>query len=116
MATLSNSFPKQSDLTAVIIPGSPALTLSFSQLNAQISSFQQKLAHLGICHGAAVSIALPNSIEFIVRGIMSLSVSSSLIGVDIFSGYRLATRVSISISRFVLVDAQLTTIVELPLH
>jgi acyl-CoA synthetase (AMP-forming)/AMP-acid ligase II len=73
MATLSNCFPKQSDLTAVIIPGSPALTLSFSQLNAQIDSFQQKLADLGVSHGAAVSIALPNSIEFIVRQTIALS-------------------------------------------
>jgi acyl-CoA synthetase (AMP-forming)/AMP-acid ligase II len=66
MTTLSNSFPKKSDSTAVIIPGSPALTLSFSQLSAQIASFQQKLAELGISKGDAVSIALPNSIEFIV--------------------------------------------------
>jgi len=68
MSTLSNSFPKQSDSTAVIIPGKSALAFSFTQLNGHISSFQQKLASLGIANGSAVSIALPNSFEFIVRG------------------------------------------------
>ncbi|KAF2420570.1 acetyl-CoA synthetase-like protein [Tothia fuscella] len=66
MTTLSNSFPKQSDSIAVIIPGDSPITLSFSQLSAQISSFQKKLADLGISKGAAVSIALPNSLEFII--------------------------------------------------
>src|ERR1700755_721308 len=66
MATLSNSFPKQSDSTAVIVPGKAPLTVSFSQLSAEISSFQNKLAKLGISRGAAVSIALPNTYEFIV--------------------------------------------------
>jgi hypothetical protein len=66
MATLSNSFPKQSDSTAVIVPGKAPLTVSFSQLSAEISSFQKKLAILGISRGAAVSIALPNTYEFIV--------------------------------------------------
>jgi acyl-CoA synthetase (AMP-forming)/AMP-acid ligase II len=72
MSTLSNSFPKQSDSTAVIIPGKSALTVSFTQLTAHISSFQQKLAALGISNGSAVSIALPNSFEFIVRGSFSV--------------------------------------------
>ncbi|RDI85280.1 hypothetical protein Vi05172_g4594 [Venturia inaequalis] len=66
MSTLSNSFPKHSDSTAVIIPGKPALTVSFTQLSAHISSYQQKLAQLGISNGSAVSIAIPNSFEFIV--------------------------------------------------
>jgi acyl-CoA synthetase (AMP-forming)/AMP-acid ligase II len=66
MTTLSNSFPTQSDSTAVVIPGDAGFSLSFTQLSAQIASFQRKLADLGISHGAAVSIALPNSIEFIV--------------------------------------------------
>ncbi|PNS14101.1 4-coumarate--CoA ligase-like 7 [Sphaceloma murrayae] len=65
-ATLSTSFPRNSDAIAVIVPGSPALQRSFSQLNADISAFQEKLAALGIAPGAAVSIALPNSYPFIV--------------------------------------------------
>jgi acyl-CoA synthetase (AMP-forming)/AMP-acid ligase II len=66
MTTLYNSFPHQSDATAVIVPGASPLSVSFTQLNAEIRSFQQKLAKLGIGHGAAVSIALINSYEFIV--------------------------------------------------
>lgn len=65
-ATLSTSFPRDSSETAVIVPGSPALKVSFSQLNADITKFQKKLAGLGITPGAAVSIALPNSYPFIV--------------------------------------------------
>ncbi|KAF2399204.1 acetyl-CoA synthetase-like protein [Trichodelitschia bisporula] len=71
MATLLTSFPRQSDATAVIVPGASPLTLSFSQLTAEISSFQKKLAALGIGHGAAVSIALPNSYEFIISFLAS---------------------------------------------
>jgi non-ribosomal peptide synthetase component E (peptide arylation enzyme) len=67
MATLSTSFPSKSDEIAVIVPGENPLSVSFTQLNAEIRSFQQKLAKLGIGHGAAVSIALANSYEFIVR-------------------------------------------------
>lgn len=66
MTTLSNSFASSSSSTAVIIPGSPALTISYAQLTADVRSFQQKLARLGISPGAAVSIALPNSYPFIV--------------------------------------------------
>ena len=66
MATLSTSFPSKSDEVAVIVPGANPLSVSFTQLNAEIRSFQQKLAKLGIGHGAAVSIALVNSYEFIV--------------------------------------------------
>ncbi|PSK34524.1 4-coumarate--CoA ligase-like 7 [Elsinoe australis] len=65
-ATLSTSFPRDSSEAAVIVPGSPALKVSFSQLNADITKFQKKLAGLGITPGAAVSIALPNSYPFIV--------------------------------------------------
>lgn len=51
----------------MIIPGTPhALTVTFQQLTAEVSSFQQKLAKLGVTPQAAVSIALPNSYEFIV--------------------------------------------------
>jgi acyl-CoA synthetase (AMP-forming)/AMP-acid ligase II len=51
---------------AVIIPGAPATTLSYSQLSQQIASFQRQLAHFGISTGDAVSIALPNTLPFIV--------------------------------------------------
>ena len=67
MATLANTIKPTGDRTAIIVPGKPkALTVSYEQLNAQISSFQNKLASLGITPQAAVSIALPNSYEFIV--------------------------------------------------
>ena len=66
MATLATSFPSKSDVTAVIVPGKNPLSVSFTQLNSEIRSFQRKLAKLGIGEGAAVSIALINSYEFIV--------------------------------------------------
>lgn len=66
MATLSTSFTKDSSETAVIVPGKPGITASFTDLSREISSFQEKLAKVGITHGSAVSIALPNSYEFIV--------------------------------------------------
>lgn len=64
--TLSNSFSKEADSTAIIIPGNPAFSVSYKQLTAEILSFQRKLARLGVTPEAAVSIALPNSYEFIV--------------------------------------------------
>lgn len=66
MSTLSNSFSTASGATAVIIPGPPALEISYTQLYSDVYAFQQKLARLGITPGAAVSIALPNSYPFIV--------------------------------------------------
>ncbi|KAI1975746.1 hypothetical protein LOZ53_004584 [Ophidiomyces ophidiicola] len=67
MSTLANSFSRNAQGTAIIIPGKPlALTVTYKQLHADILSFQTKLAKLGIKPGAAVSIALPNSYEFIV--------------------------------------------------
>lgn len=66
MTTLANSFSKTSDATAVIVPGKPALTISYKQLSAETLSFQKKLADLGITRESAVSIAIPNSYEFIV--------------------------------------------------
>lgn len=67
MATLSTSFPPSGQKAAVIIPGkATALTVTFEQLTAEVSSFQEKLAKLGVTPKAAVSIALPNSYEFIV--------------------------------------------------
>ena len=64
--TLSNSFSTIADSTALIIPGKPALRVSYNQLAAEILSFQKRLAKLGVTPQAAVSIALPNSYEFIV--------------------------------------------------
>ncbi|GAB7351994.1 hypothetical protein MBLNU459_g2515t1 [Dothideomycetes sp. NU459] len=66
MATLANSFPHSSDAVAVIVPGKPALTVSYKQLAADVLAFQQKLAKLGVAPQSAVSIALPNSYPFIV--------------------------------------------------
>nr|KMM73454.1 O-succinylbenzoate-CoA ligase [Coccidioides posadasii RMSCC 3488] len=67
MSTLANSLPGKAQSTAIIIPGKPdALTISYERLHADILAFQSKLARLGITHASAVSIALPNSYEFIV--------------------------------------------------
>src|SRR5271156_3885107 len=72
MSTLSTSFSAKSDATAIIIPFKPdALTISYKKLAADISSFQSQLADIGISHGAAVSIALPNSYEFVVSFLAS---------------------------------------------
>lgn len=65
-STLSSSFSDTSADTAIIVPNNPPLTFSFKQLSADILEFQSKLADLGINHGDAVSIALPNTYEFIV--------------------------------------------------
>ncbi|EHY55626.1 hypothetical protein HRR83_007841 [Exophiala dermatitidis] len=66
-STLSTSFSGSSPAPAVIVPSKPnALTISYQQLTRDILDFQAKLAGLGIRTGDAVSIALPNSYEFIV--------------------------------------------------
>lgn len=64
--TLENAFSKDSTSTAVIVPGSPALSVSYQKLAADVKAFQQKLAQVGVGAEAAVSIALPNTYEFIV--------------------------------------------------
>lgn len=70
--TLSTSFSATSDATAIIVPGkSNYLVVSYKQLSADISSFQQKLAKLGLTPQGAVSIALPNTYEFIVAFLAS---------------------------------------------
>lgn len=68
MATnLANSFSKDGTATAIIIPGKPEpLTVTYQHLNSDVAAFQVKLAKLGVAPGAAVSIALTNSYEFIV--------------------------------------------------
>ncbi|KAJ9607875.1 hypothetical protein H2200_007954 [Cladophialophora chaetospira] len=66
-STLSSSFSETSSATAVIVPNSPlALKVSFRHLTQDVLAFQKQLAQLGIPSGDAVSIALPNSYEFIV--------------------------------------------------
>ncbi|KAL1872256.1 hypothetical protein Plec18167_006859 [Paecilomyces lecythidis] len=67
MATLANTFGTDGSATAIIVPSKPqALTVSYKQLKSAVATFQAKLAKLGIRPGDAVSIALPNSYEFIV--------------------------------------------------
>jgi oxalate---CoA ligase len=66
MATLSSSFHQTAESPAIIIPSKPnALTLSYKQLALHIASLQKQLADLGVAPHSAVSIALPNSLEFI---------------------------------------------------
>ncbi|KAK5138238.1 hypothetical protein LTR08_003299 [Meristemomyces frigidus] len=66
MSTLSNAFSSTSSSTAIVIPGSPVLEISYQRLHADVTAFQHKLAALGITPASAVSIALPNSYPFIV--------------------------------------------------
>lgn len=67
MATLSTVLPSTGQAPAIIVPGKPdALFISSTKLNSDVSSCQRKLANLGIMPQSAVSIALPNSYEFIV--------------------------------------------------
>lgn len=67
MATLSTALSRTEISPAIIVPGKPdVLSVSYQQLNSHVSSFQKTLARLGIAPQAAVSIALPNSYEFIV--------------------------------------------------
>ena len=64
--TLEHAFSKDSTSTAVIVPGSPALTVTYKKLATDVKAFQQQLAKVGVSAEAAVSIALPNTYEFIV--------------------------------------------------
>ena len=69
MTTLATSiqFQRHGPAPAILVPSEPQpSTFSYDQLRVQVSSFQEKLASLGITPQAAVSIALPNSVEFIV--------------------------------------------------
>jgi acyl-CoA synthetase (AMP-forming)/AMP-acid ligase II len=65
MTTLENTL-QQSSATAIIVPGPPTLTVSFTKLRDDVQAFQRKLAKLGVSPQSAVSIALPNSYPFIV--------------------------------------------------
>ncbi|KAK2739112.1 hypothetical protein FQN57_006678 [Myotisia sp. PD_48] len=64
MSTLATSFSHSNPAPAVIVPGS--ITASYKRLSVDIAEFQAKLAQIGVSPGAAVSIALSNSYEFIV--------------------------------------------------
>ena len=67
MTTLFDSIPISGQGPAIIIPGRPtSLQISYEQLNTHVLLFQEGLAKLGIQAQDAVSIALPNSYEFIV--------------------------------------------------
>lgn len=67
MPTLARSFSSVSSNVAVIVPNKPsAFSVSYQQLHTHVADFQAKLARLGVGHGAAVSLALANSYEFIV--------------------------------------------------
>ncbi|KAI5857180.1 hypothetical protein BZA05DRAFT_387487 [Tricharina praecox] len=69
MATLSTSFSPSSQTPAIIIPmgtGGAGTEISYAQLQQHISSFQRRLASIGISAHSAVSVALPNTLEFIV--------------------------------------------------
>jgi oxalate---CoA ligase len=65
-STLSSSFSETSTDTAIIVPGKSAVTISYKQLTTDILEFRSKLAALGIDKGDAVSIAIPNTYEFVV--------------------------------------------------
>ena len=65
--TLQSAIQGAPDSVAVIVPSQPhALTVTYKGLVAEVASFQQKLAAIGIAQGSAVSIATVNSYEFIV--------------------------------------------------
>ncbi|KAF8545086.1 hypothetical protein BDD12DRAFT_722391 [Trichophaea hybrida] len=69
MATLSKSFSPDSPTPAIIIPtgsGGAGTTISYAHLHNLIGNFQRRLASFGISAHSAVSIALPNNLEFIV--------------------------------------------------
>ena len=67
MATLSAILPRIGQATAIIVPGkSDTFSVSYQELNSHVSLLQKQLAHLGIAPQIAVSVALPNSYEFIV--------------------------------------------------
>lgn len=67
MSTLQECLPSSASTTAIIIPGNPSSqAISYAQLSTHVSQLQGDFASLGIPPQAAVSIALPNSYEFVV--------------------------------------------------
>ncbi|KAL8669288.1 MAG: hypothetical protein Q9168_006120, partial [Polycauliona sp. 1 TL-2023] len=70
MATLTHLLNSETppEDPAIIISGpgtEPVLTITHQQLLRQCKALQQQLAQIGIGHGLAVSISLPNSYEFV---------------------------------------------------
>ena len=65
MTTLTAAISSTSSSPAIIIPDSN-LHISYPSLKAHISQLQSRLAALGIHPGSAVSISLPNTLEFAV--------------------------------------------------
>jgi len=53
-STLADAFSKDSSATAIIVPGSPALHVSYQKLTADVKAFQQQLANVGVSAQAAV--------------------------------------------------------------
>ena len=67
MSSLSTLISSGNSLPAIIIPTKPkALTISHQQLYLDVSSFQAKLAAVGVGTQCAVSIVMLNSYEFMV--------------------------------------------------
>ncbi|KAK0727011.1 hypothetical protein B0T26DRAFT_639547 [Lasiosphaeria miniovina] len=67
MATLQTAIQGAAGSVAVIVPSRPdPVVVTYRDLVAEVSSFQQKLAAIGIAKGSPVSIATVNSYEFIV--------------------------------------------------
>ena len=67
MALLSTAHDSASHSIAVIVPNKPnALTFSQQQIKSHTLALQAKLATFGIAPQATVTIALPNTYEFIV--------------------------------------------------
>ncbi|KAK3996672.1 hypothetical protein QBC44DRAFT_317317 [Cladorrhinum sp. PSN332] len=65
--TLQSAIQSAPGSVAVIVPSKPkALTVTYKDLVAEVTSFQKKLAAIGIAQGSPVSIATVNSYEFIV--------------------------------------------------
>lgn len=72
-ATLSSALVSSAD-PAIIVPTKPSpFAVSYRDLTIQIRYFQRALTDLGIGHGDAVSIALPNTLEFIVSFLATAS-------------------------------------------
>ena len=70
MSTLLSTITGAPSSPAIIVPSpsssAAALTSTYSTLHSHVSAYQAKLASIGITHGSYVSIATPNSYEFIV--------------------------------------------------
>ena len=67
MATLSTTLPSTGPSPSIIIPRkSDPLYLSYKDLASHALAFKKKLASIGVDAHAPVSIALPNSYEFVI--------------------------------------------------